>query len=240
LVVGSGQSGCQVAEELAGAGREVVLCCGRAPWAPRRIGGKDIVWWATEDGFLDQSVDDLPSPEARLVANVVTTGRDGGHDLHLRTLRAMDVELAGRLIGVDGDRARFADDLVESVAWGDERYRMLTSSLPELATRLGLPAPEIPEPEPFEEGGPEVVDLTGFGAVIFTTGFRPDFGSLLPWPDVVDQHGFPYQRDGASLSVPGLYFMGTHFLRTRKSSLLSGVGEDAAIVAEAVAAQTSG
>ena len=239
LVVGSGQSGCQVAEELAEAGREVVLCCGRAPWAPRRIGGRDIVWWATEDGFLDQSVDDLPSPEARLVANVVTTGRDGGHDLHLRTLRAMGVGLVGRLIGVDGHRARFADDLVESVAWGDARYRMLTSELPDLATRLGLPTPEIPEPEPFESGGPEEVDLTGFGAVIFTTGFRPDYGSLLPWPDLVDQQGFPNQRDGVSLIVPGLYFMGTHFLRTRKSSLLSGVGEDAAIVAEAVAAQAA-
>ena len=239
LVVGSGQSGCQVAEELSGTGREVLLSCGRAPWAPRQIAGKDIVWWATEDGFLDQAVADLPSPDARLIANVVTTGRDGGHDLHLRTLRAMGVELAGHLSGVDGHRARFADDLVESVAWGDERYRMLTSGLPELATRLGVPAPEIPEPEPFEAGGPEEVDLTGFGAVIFTTGFRPDYGSLLPWPDIVDQQGFPIQRDGASLTVPGLYFMGTHFLRTRKSSLLSGVGEDAAIVAEAVAAQTA-
>lgn len=236
LVVGSGQSGCQVAEELAGAGREVVLSCGRTPWAPRRIGGRDIVWWAIEDGFFDQTADDLPSPEARLLANSVSTGRDGGRDLHLRTLRAMGVELAGRLNGVDGHRARFADDLVESVAWGDERYRMLTSGLPELATRLEVPVPEIPEPEPFEEGGPEEVDLTGFGAVIFTSGFRPDFGSLLPWPDIVDQQGFPNQRDGASLTVPGLYFMGTHFLRTRKSSLLYGVGEDAAIVAESIVA----
>jgi putative flavoprotein involved in K+ transport len=237
LVVGSGQSGCQVAEELAGTGREVLLSCGRAPWAPRRIADRDIVWWANEDGFLDQTVDDLPSPEARLIANVVTTGRDGGHDLHLRTLRAMGVELAGHLDGVAGHRARFADDLVGSVAWGDERYRMLTSALPELATRLGVPAPEIPDPEPFEAGGPEEVDISGFGAVIFTSGFRPDFESLLPWPDVVDHMGFPNQRDGVSLTVPGLYFMGTHFLRTRKSSLLLGVGEDAALVAEAVAAQ---
>lgn len=240
LVVGSGQSGCQVAEELTEAGREVVLSCGRAPWAPRRLGGRDIVWWATEDGFLDQTVDDLPSPEARLIANVVTTGHGGGHDLHLRTLRAMGVELVGHLEGVDDHRARFADDLVESVAWGDERYWMLTEGLPELANKLGVPAPEIPEPEPFTEGGPEEVDLTGFGAVIFTSGFRPDLGSLLPWPDVVDQHGFPNQRDGVSLAVPGLYFMGNHFLRTRKSSLLYGVGEDAAIVADAVATQVAG
>jgi len=237
MIVGSGQSGCQLAEELTEAGREVVLSCGRAPWGPRRISGRDIVWWAIEDGFLDQSVHDLPSPEARLVANVVTTGHDGGHDLHLRTLRAMGVVLAGHLSGVDGHRARFADDLLESVAWGDERYRMLTSGLPELAARLGLGAPEIPDPEPFGEGGPEEVDLSGFGAVIFTTGFRPDYGDLVPWPEAIDSHGFPRQQDGASLAVPGLYFVGVHFLRTRKSSLLYGVGEDAAMVASAVATQ---
>jgi putative flavoprotein involved in K+ transport len=240
LVVGSGQSGCQVAEELSATGREVVLSCGRTPWAPRRIGGRDIVWWATEEGFFDQTIDDLPSPEARLLANSVSTGRDGGHDLHLRTLRVMGVELAGRLMGVDGHRARFADDLVESVAWGDERYEMLTSGIPELATRLGLAVPEIPELEPFRGGGPEEIDLTGFGAVIFTSGFRPDFESLLPWSDVVDQMGFPNQVDGVSLTVPGLFFMGTHFLRRRKSSLLFGVGEDAATVADAVAAQAAG
>jgi len=237
MIVGSGQSGCQLAEELNEAGREVVLSCGRAPWAPRRIDGRDIVWWATEDGFLDQSLNDLPSPEARLFANIVTTGHGGGHDLHLRTLRAMGVELAGHLIGLEGHRARFADDLLDSVAWGDERYRMLTKELPALAARLGLPAPQIPDPEPFGDPGIEEVDLSGFGAIIFTSGFRPDYGDLVPWPEALDQRGFPSQEDGASLVVPGLYFVGVHFLRTRKSSLLTGVGDDAAIVAAAISSQ---
>jgi putative flavoprotein involved in K+ transport len=237
LIVGSGQTGCQLAEEISEAGREVVLSCGRAPWAPRRIGGRDIVWWAIEDGFLDQSVDDLPSPEARLVANVITTGHDGGHDLHLRTLRARGVELAGHLTGVDGQRARFADDLVQSVAFGDERYRMLTAEIPDIAARLGLEVPEILEPEPFVEGGPEEIDLTGFGAVIFTSGFRPNYGALLPRPEAADEHGFPRQKEGTSTEVPGLHFVGAHFLRTRKSSLLYGVGEDATIVAATIAAE---
>ena len=42
-------------------------------------------------------------------------------------------------------------------------------------------------------------------------------------------------EDGASTVIPGLHFVGVHFLRKRKSSLLVGVGEDAAIVAEHVA-----
>ena len=106
LVVGSGQSGCQIAEELRLAGREVFLSCGRAPWTTRRIGDHDFVWWALETGFLDQPTDELPGPTAKLTANVVTTGHGGGHDLHLRTLHALGVRLVGHLEGCDGRHAR--------------------------------------------------------------------------------------------------------------------------------------
>jgi putative flavoprotein involved in K+ transport len=88
LIIGSGQSGCQIAQELRASGRDVVLACGRAPWAPRRIGGQDLVWWLLESGFFDAPFSSLPAPEARLYANLLTTGHDGGHDLHLRTLLA--------------------------------------------------------------------------------------------------------------------------------------------------------
>jgi putative flavoprotein involved in K+ transport len=74
LVVGSGQSGAQIAEELHQAGREVVLACGRAPWTPRRIGEHDMVWWAVETGFLDAPVSTLPAPAARLAGNILATG----------------------------------------------------------------------------------------------------------------------------------------------------------------------
>ena len=97
LIIGSGQSGCQIAEELHGSGREVLLACGRAPWGPRRIGGRDIVWWLVESGFIDAPFSSLPGPEARLYANLLATGHDGGHDLHLRTLRNMGLVLAGSL-----------------------------------------------------------------------------------------------------------------------------------------------
>jgi putative flavoprotein involved in K+ transport len=235
LVVGSGQSGCQLAEELREAGREVVLSCGKAPWAPRRLGGRDLVWWLLESGFLDQPVAALPSPAARLGANPLATGHGGGHDLNLRTLRSMGVVLVGHFLGAAGTRARFAADLAETVAWGDARHRDLMAQVVRVADERGLPRPEITDPGPFDGAAPEEVPLDGFGAVVFAGGFRPDFRSWLPWADAFDELGFPVQLDGTSTVVDGLFFVGTHWLRTRKSSTLFGVGEDAAIVARTIA-----
>ena len=121
LVVGSGQSGCQLAEELHKAGREVHLACGRAPWTTRRIGEHDFVWWALNTGYLDDTVAALSSNADRLSANVLASGHGGGHDLHYRTLQEMGVTLHGRFLGAEHGRARFADDLAASVAWGDGR-----------------------------------------------------------------------------------------------------------------------
>lgn len=239
LVVGSGQSGCQIAEELHEAGRGVFLACGRAPWAPRRLGDRDLVWWAEETGFLDTPLSALPSPAARLAANVLATGRAGGHDLHLRTLRRMGVTLLGHFLGADGRHARFAPDLEASVAWGDERHSQLMDLVRKLVAERGLPQPEIPEPEPFRGEGPDRLDLSGCGAVVFAGGFRPDYESWIRCPGAFDELGFPVHEEGASTVVDGLYFVGVHFLRKRRSSLLSGVGEDAAIVASQIGARTA-
>jgi putative flavoprotein involved in K+ transport len=236
LVVGSGQSGCQIAEELHGAGREVVLSCGRAPWLRRRFGDRDMFWWACRNGFIEQPVETLPDPAARLWANPTATGHGGGRDLHVRLLSEQGVTLAGHLRGVSGSRAVFAPDLAASVAWGDERYRQFGSMVERCAKELGVDVPEIPRPEPFTDPGIEELDLRGVAAVLFAGGFRPDYRSWLPWADAFDEHGFPIQHDGESAVVPGLFFVGVHFLRTRKSSLLYGVGDDAAMVAGAVAA----
>ena len=235
LVVGSGQSGCQIAEELREAGRDVFLACGRAPWLPRRIGEHDLMWWGVESGFFEQTVEQLPAPAARLAANVLATGRDGGHDLHLRTLREAGVTLLGHFLGAEDGRARFADDLRESVAWGDERYRELRARFTAFAEERGLPAPPLPDPAPFDDAAPQELDLSGIGVVIFAGGFRPDY-HWIDVPGAFDELGFPLHTDGASSAAAGLYFVGVHFLRTRKSSLLCGVGEDAGIVARQVAA----
>ncbi|NUT55921.1 MAG: hypothetical protein HOQ03_08060, partial [Thermoleophilia bacterium] len=171
---------------------------------------------------------------ARLSANVLATGKDGGHDLHLRTLRELGVTLAGRFLGAEDGSARFAPDLAESVAWGDERYRELAGLFEGLARERGLRL-ALDEPPPFDGAAPESFPLERLGAVVFTSGFRPDYASWLPWPDAFDAAGFPVQRDGASTVVPGLFFVGVHFQRKRKSSLLLGVGEDATIVARRIA-----
>jgi putative flavoprotein involved in K+ transport len=235
LVVGSGQSGAQIAEELHEHGREVFLSCGKAPWLPRQIGGRDLAWWGLETGYFDRPLSSLPSPAGRLNANLLTTGRDGGHDLHLRTLRAMGVTLLGRFAGAENGRARFARDLAESVAWGDERRADFVRLVRDFATEQGLAQPELPDPEPFDPSAPEELDLRGFGAVIFAGGFRPDHASWVHCPGAFDELGFPVHEDGASTVAPGLYFVGVHFLRKRKSSLLIGVGEDAEIVARQIA-----
>ena len=122
------------------------LSCGRAPWAPRRLDGIDILTWLAKTTFFDQSLSALPSPAARLIANLQTTGARGGHDLHYRTLQALGVPLLGHLSGVAEYRAQFADDLGESVAFGDARWsdirRLLTEQLPE----HGIGVPQVPVP----------------------------------------------------------------------------------------------
>ncbi len=234
LVVGSGQTGCQISEELHESGRDVFLACGRAPWVPRRIDGRDIVTWLKETTFLDAPLSALPSPAARLNANLQATGSRGGHDLHYRTLQAMGVQLLGRLTGVAGRRACFAGDLADSVAFGDARYADIRQLLTEQLPVKGMTVPELPDPPPFQADPPLELDVADFGVVVFTSGFRPDYARWIRFP-AFDAMGFPLTDNCASAVVPGLFFCGVHFLRKRKSGTLLGVGEDAAIVAHSVA-----
>ena len=236
LVVGSGQSGCQIAEELHLAGREVFLACGRAGWVPRRLNGNDFAWWLDASGALDDRVEDLPEPGARLWGNVQASGHDGGHDLHYRTLHAMGVTLVGHLVGADGHDALFASDLDATMSWADQRHAKIVDGFRKHAAAAGLPWEELDPPEPIDAEPLERIPLGRLGAVVFTTGFRPDYGSWVEFPGAFDRMGFPVHRDGASTVVPGLWFVVVHFLRKRKSSLLIGVGEDAAIVARQIAA----
>ena len=234
LIVGGGQSGCQIAEELAHAGREVVLAASRAPTAPRRIAGRDLVDWLADIGFLEHTLADMPSPAVRLASNVLATGVDGGHDLNLRTLDADGVRLIGHVIGTEGDRVIAADDLADCVAVGDRAWGDICAAIRKTAASLGLPVPDLPEPLSSELVAAPPPRMTDLGVAVIACGFRPAY-EWIEMPDVVDDMGFPVQQDGASTRVPGLFFVGVPWMRTRKSPLLIGVGEDAAIVVEQLA-----
>lgn len=230
LIVGSGQTGCQLAEELHGAGRTVYLACGRAPWTPRKFEGRDFVWWSRVSGWLDRGHDSLPSPAARLGANVQATGNRGGHDLHYRTLHEQGVRLLGHFVGADGSKVFFADDLAASVDFGDERLRAMLESFEIYCQSNGRPAPAFEWPVPLRLQTPTELDLRGEGitTVIWTSGYRPEYGWI--HAPVFDEMGFPVQTQGCT-TVPGLYFIGVPWLRKYKSTILYGVGEDAEIVA---------
>jgi putative flavoprotein involved in K+ transport len=126
---------------------------------------------------------------------------------------------------------RFAEDLAQSVAFGDARYEDMRRLV---RGRLGSVADDLPDPEPFRCTRTESLPVTSFGAVILTSGFRPDYRGWVQLP-VFDELGFPVVEDDLTTAVPGLYFCGVHFMRTRRSALLFGVGADAALVAAAVA-----
>lgn len=238
LVVGSGQTGCQLAEELHLAGRKVFLACGRCVWVPRRLHGRDILWWMIESGFMDRTPDKLPSPLARLLGNPQATGHDGGRDLNFRVLHEMGVELVGRYLGADGSTIRFADDVGASVDFGDARLADVLKFVEADCATKGVKAPQFDMPVPFRITTRTELDLAkdGIGALIWTSGYRPDYG-WVKFP-VFDDMGFPIQTDG-STRIPDLYFMGVHWQRKNKSAVLYGVGEDAEIVARQIAGDRS-
>jgi len=126
------------------------------------------------------------------------------------------------------------------VAFGDARYADIRATLSTQLPAKGMPVPELPDPPPFRADPPRELDLDGFGAVICTTGFRPDYAHWVRFPGLLDAMGFPLTHDDAGTAVPGLYFCGVHFLRKRKSSTLFGVGEDAGVVARSIARNRRG
>jgi putative flavoprotein involved in K+ transport len=237
LVVGSGQSGCQIADELNDAGRTVYLSVGRCAWFPRRYRGRELMHWLVDTGRVEETVDALPSPAARLACNPPVSGNDGGHDCNPRWLAARGAVLLGRLVGVDGATVQIDDGLEESLAAGDDFVAGFRRRVDEFVRASGL---EVADPEPEEAPGPvpriRELDLraTGVGTVLWANGFRPDHG----WIEGVatDAQGWPAHERGVS-HVPGVCFVGLHWLHKRKSSLFLGVGEDAEHVVSRIAAE---
>lgn len=151
LVVGSGQSGCQISEELLAAGRRVYLSVGRCPWFPRRYRGRELVHWLLETGLAHDTVDTLPSPTARLTCNPTVSGNDGGHDCNPRWLARRGATLLGRVETIDGQVLRIGAGLEESLSDGDRFVAGFKQRVDELVRSRRL---DVDDPEPETEHPP--------------------------------------------------------------------------------------
>ena len=238
LVVGSGQSGCQIAEELYKSGRRVYHSIGSAGRAPRRYRGKDTYEWLVLAGFFDRTPDMLPSPKARFAPDPHLSGAGGGHTLNLHRFARDGVTLLGHLRGVTDGRLDVAPDLHESLSKADQFEAQLVKLIDGYIAKNGLDAPEERLPElrdGFDQAVITELDVrtAGITSVIWAAGYRFDF-SWVKLP-TFDEDGYPVQQRGVT-RYPGLYFVGLPWLHTRKSGLLLGVGEDAEYIASRIAA----
>jgi putative flavoprotein involved in K+ transport len=240
LLVGSGQTGVQLAEELMAAGREILMSVGHCFRVPRRYRGMDIFWWlrelatiGPEHGVFLPTAERLPSPAARFACNPQLSGHDGGHSVDLRRMALNGVRLVGRLDALDGTMARFRPDLRENLAYGDVRFDQgLRRLCDAYAEAIGHPTPAEDEP-PADYEPPEVtgLDLAAerVSTVIWTSGYRPAFDWVeLP---VLDEFGLPRQTRGVT-EVPGLAFLGTPWLVDMGSANLISLVRDALTLAE--------
>jgi len=232
LVVGSGQSGAQIAEELYQAERKVFLSVGRNVRAPRRYRGWDIHRWSQLLGVFDRTEDQLASSAEKFDPHPTISGKAGGRTLNLHQFARDGVVLLGRLRGVAGGVLTFAPDLRENLAKADAFEAATVQRIDEYVSRNHLDAPEEKLVQLRDGFDVPLIDTLSFEqadirTVIWASGYSFDFG-LVRLP-VLDTMGYPIQKRGVT-EFRGLYFLGMPWLHTRKSGILYGAGEDARYV----------
>lgn len=242
LVVGAGQSGAQIAEDLHLAGRKVVLAVGDAPRCARFHRGRDVVDWLADMGYYDMPVEKHPLREGvRDNTNHYVTGRDGGRDIDLRRFALEGMELYGVLTGLDGDTLRFAPNLREALDSADKTYNGINASIDRYIAEMRIEAPAgqsyVPVWQPGEEREALRLEASGITSVIWCIGFTPEFD----WLDapIFNGRGHPVHHRGVT-AVPGLYVLGLPWLHTWGSGRFSGVGRDAHFIVEQVHRAESG
>jgi putative flavoprotein involved in K+ transport len=240
LVAGSGQSGCQVVEDLLSADREVHLCVGNAGRIPRRYRGRDILDWDVATGYMEMPVEQHPKGTAiRFQAHPHLTGRDGGHTVDLRQLGLDGVRLHGKVLGAEGTTIHLADNLAETLDAVDAFCQAEMDGINAFISKNGLDAPNediIPvDWQPAADSSELDLADAGISTVIYATGFHFDFS----WIDlpVFDERGYPCYRRGVT-DLPGLYFVGLHWMHTQGSGLFYGVARDAEHVVQYLADQS--
>ena len=230
LVVGSGQSGCQIAEDLHYAGRSVYLSLGNAPRSPRRYRGRDVVAWLEEMGHYDKPITEFDHPdEVRRKTNHYVTGRDGGKEIDLRVHASAGMQLLGRLERMNGAGvASFLDDVASRLDQADATYRRICASIDTHIAERGLDAPTEPAYEPpwhpCETPGQLNLLKAGIVAVVWAIGFDTSFQMIDA--DVFDEAGHPRHMRGVT-DQDGLYFLGLPWLHSWGSGRFSHVDRDA-------------
>jgi putative flavoprotein involved in K+ transport len=238
LVIGSGQSGCQIAEELLEAGRDVYLSVSKVARVPRSYRGRDILAWWRDMNILDVKLQQLEDQSLQSAAQPQVSGTHGGHTVSLQSLARDGAVLVGRVLDADHRVLKLDGSVRECISFADEKSRAFKAAIDTHIEGEGIVA-EAPQPDPGEPSLPDLrgseeitkLDLSraGVSSVIWCTGFDADWS----WVDVdvLDQGGRPRHTDGITES-PGLYFLGMPWLSARKSGILFGVSDDAARIVQ--------
>lgn len=244
VVIGAGQSGCQISVDLIHAGRDVYLCTSKVGRIRRRYRRRDVLEWWEDMGFMDVPVEELPDPAMEFAAQPQVSGLGRyGSTLSLQSMARKGVRLMGRLSDVEDGVLKTDDSLAEHIAFADERSAEFTKTIEDWISSNDVSAEPIEDDPNDEPAGPKVaesgiteLDLmeAGVGSVIWCTGFTADFDWI--HVHVTDENGRPKHKRGIS-PVPGIYFLGFPWLHSRKSGIIHGIDEDARFIAEAIAAR---
>jgi putative flavoprotein involved in K+ transport len=241
LVVGTGQSGAQIAQELYQSGRKVYLSIGSAGRVPRRYRGRDINDWFSRMGMFDMNVEELKSPRDKFHPHPQISGKNGGQSLNLHQFARDGVVLLGHVRDARDGHLVLAPDLQETLAKVDQFEIDALRKVDDYIARMGLHT--SPETIPTLRDGYEQELITelnlrasGISTVVWATGYAFDF-SLVNL-SVVDRDGYPIQMRGVT-KYEGLYFLGLPWLHSRRSGILFGVGDDAAYLAAHIAARNT-
>ncbi len=242
LVVGAGQSGAQIAEDLHLAGRQVHLAVGGAPRCARFYRDRDVVRWLADMGYYDMPVEKHPLKEGvRDNTNHYVTGRDGGRDIDLRKFAKEGMQLYGALEDADGACLKFGAGLAAALDEADRIYNGINAAIDKYIADKGIVAPPPSVYQPVWRPGEPVAALdlseSGIGSIVWCIGFRPDFS----WIDapVFEASGQPRHSRGVT-DVAGLYFLGLPWLHSWGSGRFSGIARDAAHIADRICAAQSG
>lgn len=236
LVVGSGQSGGQIAEDLWREGRDTWVSLGSAGRAPRNYRGSDTTRWLAA-AFEEVTIDDHPlGPDVRRMAHPHVSGRDGGKDINFRVFGSEGIHVLGHFEEASGTVCRFRDDAAAALdaadAFADQLLDMVDAYIEEAGVVAPPPDRVVVDWAPTNVPVAVDLDAEGISSVVWATGYTTDF-SIVDAP-IFDDTGYPMYRRGVTQAA-GLYFVGLHWLHSQGSSLLGGVGADAEYVVRDVA-----